>query len=425
MINILVLLFAPTGRDAEAIIPLCWYLENIYGYKIKFGSIFDYGYLIDSLKPDVLLMNNISGSEFNVSAASYAYDKKIKVISLVSEGLFRQEEIDEFIWGNNWDHKKNWDRMYLWSDKFLNMSQKALPQYKDSFDISGNTAIDRYKIYTFPKKEVLLKKYKKSKFKKIILYAGFGFGFYFEWGDLTNILQRDINFFRKEKDRVKEILQELITKNPEILFILKKHPAEKLENMDIDSGWNNENILILSDEEPLADLISLADLVLVYRSTTTFESYSLSKTVINIFPSSHETYKQEDQQGNVHAKNYHELQKFINEFYIKGKIKSFTDKNKIRQNLIKDKIFNDDGLNSSRAAKKIDHFIKSEKINSNKQTSFKNQIIHFLLTHSFLLKILPRFRRSELLAKYEKFDSFYKLKEKYYPQIARFNKSKK
>lgn len=420
-INILILLYTPTGRDPEAMIPLAWYLENVFGYKISFCSVFDGIYMVDKIKPEVLLFSNISGARPNVEVANYAYKRGVKVITLTSEGLFRKEEMDSFIWGNNWEKSLNWHKMFVWSKHFLKMTREFLPEYKDTFDVSGNTGLDRYKIYQFSSREDFLKKYHKEEYKKVIFYAGFSFSYFFiESGAKKNkVKDEEIKFFQEEMNRVKKILLELIKINKDILFILKKHPAESDLHMEIDRDWSFDNILIFQNEEPLADLINISDFCFVYRSTVTFETYALGKAVVNIFPSEHISYKQEDQQGNVHIKNYVQAQKIINEYYKKGEIFEFENKKGLRKKLIEEKVGSIDGLNSFRTAKKINKFIKEKKASLQKSYSLMGLLIHLILKFNIFLKVLTRFRNSEILKKYNDFYLFNNLCKKYFPQIKR------
>lgn len=426
-IKILVLIFTPTGRDPEAIIPLTWYLDKVFGYKIILGSIFDSRFLIDKIKPEILLLNNVEGSEFNVLAASYAYQKGIKVITLVSEGLYRKEIIDLFIWGNNTKKKINWHLMFVWSEVFLKYAKDFLPKYKERFDISGSTGIDRYKIYTFLDKSKFSLKYKKRKYKKIIIYGGFTFGKFFDDNEIKTYgySKKYIDYHKNEMYQVKSILKELIEENRDILFILKKHPGESNDQMEIDSSWNYKNVLIFQNEEPLAELINCADICFIYRSSTSFEAYALNKPVINILRPEPIFYKQDDQKGNSVIKSTVEAQALINEFYKTGKIKDFDRKEKIRQKLIKDKIFSIDGLNSYRTAVKINFFLKKMKrVKIKKNYSVKGYLFHMLLSFNKILRFIPRIKKSAIINNYNNMKNFNNLKDNYYPQVEKFYSKK-
>lgn len=425
MIDILCLQFSPIGRDAEAMICLVWYLENIFGYTIKYGSMFDSEYLIDKHRPRALLLNNIAGSSFNVRAANYAYNHGVKVISLTSEGLFRKEEMDSFIWGNNMTKKINWHKMFVWSNYFLQMTKDYLPQYKEIFDVSGNLGLDRYIIYKFEDRKRILKKYKKNKFNKIIMYAGFNFGKFFDKKEMETLgYTKDyIEFHKEDMRKVKNILEKIINKNPEILFILKIHPGEKNLYMEIDKDWKYQNILILKEEIPLAQLISICDLVLVYRSSITFEAYSMNKIVINILrPEPTRFYRQDDQMGNAVVKNYNQLQRMIDEYYSFNHIKAFDKKLMIRKKLIINKADNIDGLNSKRTAEKINEFMKHQIRKRIKTISLFGLLLHLILRLNKILMVIPKYKNSDILYKYNSFDQFYILKNRYYPYIKEFNK---
>jgi hypothetical protein len=408
MIDILCLQFCPTGRDAEAIIPLVWYLQNIFGYSVKYGSMFDAVYLIDKYRPKMLLLNNIAGSEFNVKAADYAYNHGVKVISLTSEGLFKKEEMDSFIWGNNKNKKINWHKLFVWSERFLALCHNFLPRYKETFDVSGSTGIDFYKLDNFVTRKKILEKYNKNNYKKVIVYAGFSFSYGFDekWISEYKIPKEKINFLRTGLKKTKKILLNLIVNNPNILFILKKHPGEVNFHMEIEYDWKFKNIIFLENQEQLCNLINISDIYMVFESTSSFEAYALNKHVINLFPVSAIRYRHEAYKGNCLVKNYIEAQKRIDEFFKTGKIKDFLTKEKIRKELIKNNIANDDGLNSWRTAKKIDLFIKDQKIILSKSLSIKGLLLHGFLLMSKYMEYIPRIKNSYILMN---FNTMYKL----------------
>jgi len=424
--KILVLLFSPVGRDPEALIPLLWYLENIFYYQVEVGFLFDGKYLIHKLRPQVLLITGITGSSWHVEIANYAFQKKILVITLTSEGLFNQVYLDNW-WSNYKEKKKNWDLQFLWSEKFLKMTQKFLPQYKNSFAISGSTGLDRYAIYKFlPKKDFLIKVHK-NKYKKIVMYAGFAFSFYCDQKKLCKLgYENQLANFQKELIATKKILQQVIINNPDVLFILKRHPGEPNEHMEIDYDWHYANVLFFYKEQlAFSDLISVCDIFLVYESTSSFEAFALKKPVINIYPSSrmdwfrHEAYK-----GNALATNYHDLQKMIDEFFDKHEIQAFTQKNILRKKLIKNNVDAIDGLNSYRTAQKINKFIQTSDKKTKDLISFN---IKAITIHCALLILRPLylwglFKNSIILKNYAHFKEFYQLQKKYYPQIKSFYK---
>lgn len=424
MTDILVLLFAPTGRDAEAIIPLCYLLEKKFKYNLEFGSMFDYAYLIGKHKPKVLLLNNIDGSEFNVKAANFAYKSGVKVISLVSEGLFRKDIIDLFIWGNNKEKNINWHKMFVWSEKFLKYCQDYMPKNEDLFEVSGSTGIDRYKIYKFLSKEELLKKYKKIAFKKVIMYGGFTFGIFFNNDEIDTYgySKKYISWHKEEMFKVKKILKEIITNNPDKLFILKMHPGEKNDYMEIDKSWDFSNVLIFKDEEPLADLINTCDIYFIYRSSTSFEAYALGKPVINILrPEPALFYKQDDQKGNALIRSAKSAQQVINQYYQTGKIDDFNIKNEVRERLIKEKVDSIDGLNSWRTAKKINLLIKDIKDQKlDIEYSLYDIAVHWFLLLNKFFQVLPRYKKSPILKKYNDFGDFFPLMNSHSTELKKF-----
>ena len=309
--------------------------------------------------------------------------------------------------------------MFVWSKKFLSLSQEFLPQYKKSFLVSGSTGIDRYKIYSFMSKQKFLEKYNKKHYKKIVMYAGFTFGNFFNQNFLNqrNISKKESEFYRNEMLVVKNIIQSLIRNSPDILFILKQHPGEDSLHMEIDHDLRFDNVMIFDEQETLADLINVSDIYFVYRSTTAFEAYALNKPVINIFPTLDLKTVQSDQLGNCVVRTYLEGQSVIKEYFKTGKIKEFEKKENLRKKIISENIGSDDGLNSFRVATKIHKFMSKQNTLVNNYFSWRGLIIHIILKWNKLLFLLPRFRHSDILEKYNNFNDFYKLKLVYKPQI--------
>jgi len=131
-----------------------------------------------------------------------------------------------------------------------------------------------------------------------------------------------------------------------------------------------------------------------------------------------------DQRGNCFIKNFSEAQKIIDEYYLNGQVKCFEKKSGVREELIKEKIYSNDGYNSLRTAKKIDSFLV--KLLSKYRAVFyggfniKGLLLHVFLKHNKIFHLIPRFRHSFILYNYNTFSKIYELRDKYYPQIKRY-----
>lgn len=420
-VDILNLQFEPYGRDPEATFPLVWYLEHVYKHSIRYGSMMDARYLIDTLKPKALLLNNIAGNEFNVTAATYAHAHGVQVISLTSEGLYfeYQKSPKELFWGNIKQKRICWHTIFFWSDYFLDKMRKYFPSFRETFDISGSTGIDRLVMYSFMRKRTFLKKYKKEKYQKVILYVGYMFSLFF---NKQNYKKQGVSpilasTFRADYIKTKKLLYKMIAVNSDILFILKKHPGETNLHMEIDYDLQSANILILEDQESLADLINISDLLFVYDSTVSYESYMLGKPVINIAPNDSISYKNDSIKGNVRVRNPEQAQKYMEEYYKTGRIKDFDEKGRIRRDLLRQDVGFVDGLNSWRTANKIHTLLKHAANNTVRYFSLIGYAVHGFLQINRLLFFIPRIEHSIILKYYNEFSLFYDLKKRYDPQI--------
>jgi len=424
--DFLILQFEPFGRDPEAIFPLAWYLEHVFHYKVQFGSMMDARYLIDMNKPKVLLLNNIVGNEFNIIAAKYAYNCGVKVISLISEGLYFEYEKNpkELFWGDLKEHAVCWHKMFFWSDHFLQKMSLYHRKLKKTFDVSGSTAIDRLLMYSHKTRYDVLKKYRKNEYKKVVTYFGYNFSVFFkkELYHNYNISDSLASLFCNDYLQTKDLLYKVIQKNKDILFILKKHPTELSIHREIDYSWSEENIIFLEDQEAIGDLIGISDIIFVYDSTVSYEAYALHKPVVNFVPNKRIQYKNDSYLGNVHVDSVQSAQKIIDEFYRTGNIKQFNNLEKIRQSIIRRDLYAADGLNSWRTAKKINIFLNSVVYTRKSSFSLYGYLLHIFLVYNQLLFWIPKFNKSFILRYYNKFDTIYKLKNRYDPQIKRYYK---
>lgn len=94
---------AALSRDRQMASLVCNYLR-FQGVTVKEGSVFQGYELIRKYRPRILFFSNITGAQINYNVAVYAVRCGIKVVSLVSEGNFRESELDQFLWG--WNEEK-------------------------------------------------------------------------------------------------------------------------------------------------------------------------------------------------------------------------------------------------------------------------------------------------------------------------------
>jgi surface carbohydrate biosynthesis protein len=314
----------------------------------------------------------------------------IKVVSLISEGNVKPEALDQFLWGWNKEKKLYVDKMLLWSERSRNIFLSKYSYLKDKLVVTGATGFDRYKLLKFKSKNDFLKE-NNLKYKKIVGIAGWGFdhffGNYYEMhkDSLLKIYSyQQIEMHRKDLYKLREIYENLIKNNKDILFILRYHPGtidfeksefyglDKYKNVFISNKYKN-------NQYKISDIINISDLWIGYETTTALEAWLLDKPTFLINPTKINFIRDNVYKGSPIVKNFKDAQNFINEFFEIGTIKKFELFLNDRKKIIKDTIGYDDGKNHIRAAEEI---IKLYNLPSKKQK------YNFLLYYNALKQIM-------------------------------------
>jgi CDP-glycerol glycerophosphotransferase (TagB/SpsB family) len=361
------------GRDFEIDLPLIYFFEKILKWEVSYVSIFNLPKIL-SIQPDIVIMSNTTGADINVQMARLIEKSGILLFSHVSEGMFREKDIEEFVWG--WGKEEKYfseELSMLWSKKSYDMAIKAFPNTKQTYRVSGAVGFDKYKLFNFNNLDT-------KGYKKVIGYAGFDFhniynkknDFISQWGE-----NKFYNFMQLA-NKINNILESLIISNPDILFLCKPHPGDgdkiPMEVIDLDKY---ENVTIVNEKVSIVDVISNSDIWLNYNSSTNLEAWLLNKPTIS-FNIDQSTYSSDILYGSIISDNPDEIKTYIAEFYHNGTIKLFEEKTKIRKKFISEYIGFDDGLNHVRFMSFLKPYIdkiENEEIKRGKwNVSFKDKI---------------------------------------------------
>ncbi len=362
------------GRDVEMILPIRFFAERFLNCTFQHAFVYD-EHAIYRYKPDLVLLPSTVGSHMYYDIARYALDQKIPVFALDSEGNFRTDGSFDY-WGYNKDRRILQNYLCLWSMRVVNFMRQELPNDKDKIVLTGATGFDRYKIYRFRKKEEYLKEHNKRNFTKVVGYAAWAFGkLYFEKGvqSLIAYLKGDeskLNEIETERQLVSAILKETIVRNPDVLFILKKHPSERrptetgYHENEIDGLTGFENVIFEGEEAKIHDLLNVCDLWLTYESTTAIEAWLLGKTTILIRPRANFMGQITDKKldiSQVVVHSHESLNNAIKEYFEQGSIREFEDARtqSARNEVIWNSIGFGDGKNHIRAAYYFEKSIKN------------------------------------------------------------------
>lgn len=352
------------SRDRIAASLVCNYLR-VKGLRVKEGFVFNGYRLIDKYNPKLMLITNSVGADINLKLVQYCISKKIPCISLLAEGNYLEGDNNTriFTWGVNKREILFENFTLHWSRRTRNATLKLFPELQDRIKVSGSVNTDIYKIKTPSNTHDFLNKYGKNGYKRIIGVGCWDFGILEEDDHRyqTSLDQYGVETLinlKSEKEKFNNILNEIIFQNPEILFILKKHPGSVKGNDT--SGISNlnkfSNTLIIKNEESIFNIISVSNFWLTFESSTALESWLLGKQSCLLNPTNFEWNRDIIAEGSPIYRTLEELQNAIDIFYLKNELPGFLQKQKERDDLTKHFSEFTDGLNHVR----VGNFIISQ-----------------------------------------------------------------
>lgn len=421
---------AELSRDRQMATLVCNYLR-FQGFRVVEGSIFNGYELIRKYHPKILFMTNAIGAIINVNIVKYACWYGIKVFTLVSEGNFREEELEQFLWGWNGEKILKESLNMQWSERTRLMTLKYYPDLKSKVKVSGAVGFDVYQILPFIDRINFLKKYQRNNYTKVIGVGCWDFGpFYPEDtrynGVVGQYTSEEIAYFKKDGILFNEILEKIVLSNPQILFLLKEHPGCQLgyKGSAIDGVKHYPNILILKREEPIINCMAVSDFWMTYESTTALEAWLMNKQTCLLNPQGGGFKRDKIADGSPIYCTYEEIQKNIDRFYDGEILTGFEEKGNIRRKLVKDTIQWCDGFNHVRAGNELINCLENKEYNENYRIScldriyLKNFLIWRLCNFSFLIenwktykKLKNRFSKKQI----EQVDElFYKHQVEFY-----------
>lgn len=372
-LDILLLGWPDGERDHHITLPVMLYLEKKYGLNVKFENIFNGFELIDRLKPSVLMIGCFSGAKVNHEITKYAYQRGIKVVSLMSEGNILAKTAKYYLWGHNHDEDLYADLLLVWSNRAREILVREYPELSDRIEVSGGTGFDRFVNVDFKNKEEFLKENSLTKFKNVVGIASWGFDLIGDNDYFEEVKERvylrfspeQVEMHRKDLYKVQKIYADFVKSRPDTLFILRYHPASfDFEFHEFFGIENEPNVFISKLNEggdySVSDLISVSDIWIAYQSTTTIEGWLMNKPTLLVNPTRDDFVREEGYLGSAIYKTSDELKSAVEEFYRNGEIRRFNDQIDHRKKAISDTIGWSDGSNFVRAAEFIYNIFKSD-----------------------------------------------------------------
>lgn len=433
------------GRDVEIMIPLVYFAERELNCEVDFSFIWNI-YDIYRKKPDLVLISNTIGSRLHHKVTKYAYENGIKVFALISEGIFRTNGTFNYF-GYNEDRIFYQEYICHWSERTKIFFDHELPQLGERNVTTGAVGFDRYTIYDFIKKDKYLERKGLQQYKKVIGYAGWAFGKIYnaQGREELRAINKDVNarvrWMEDQMYKVEAILRAAVEANPDILFIMKRHPNEA--NPTITKENPNEmirlreypNVLYITSNENLHDLISVSDLWVGFETTTAIEAWLMGKQTVFINPDP-DFNRTNIYKGNPVLGSPEAFLEVIDSFYKDGVVPHFNDESykNSRKQIFRETIGFDDGMNHLRAGyylkKVLEKIEPGEGIKKNIRLSHKYRFMYFLLMAGRLFYIkdlflkLPKFKKTVWMFEKWKLENVRKLQKVYKPYLDRFYEEK-
>tara|TARA_B100000787_G_scaffold60675_1_gene44326 strand:+ start:15423 stop:16766 length:1344 start_codon:yes stop_codon:yes gene_type:complete len=352
--QVLFLGWTTKGRDIEIDTPLMYFFEEILGWSVLHKTIFNLPEILKT-NPDMVVMTNTTGGSRQVEIARLVKDSGFPFFSHVSEGMYREESIEEFVWGSGRCQKKLSETLsMLWSQRAYDLATHYFPATKEIFRVSGAVGFDKYKFLEKAKPKL------KNKYKRVIGYAAFDFLNIKSNKSIRELLGEDkYQRLMAQAPITNNILKNLIRNNNDILFILKNHPGdgENSISLEFEGLLDFENVQVMDRNVSIVDIINASDLWLNLNSSTNLEAWLMDKPSISFY-TDEANYSSEVIYGSVIEYDINSIQSYINEFYETGSILAFNEKKEFREQLISDYIGYSDGLNHVRYMSCIKDFVE-------------------------------------------------------------------
>lgn len=346
-----------SSRDRDAATLVCNYLR-LQGLSVYEGPIYNGFHLLKKYRPKVLFITNTSGANLNQQVTRFAKSLHIAVITTISEGNLREEVIQDMVWGHNRERIAYEDKFLVWSIKSKNLILKYNKELSNIVCVSGSAGHDKYPILKHSLSNKL------NEYQYTIGIGCWGFDYYMSKSSDNDLIpQSHKDFFMKERDQFNRILFNIIEKNKDCRFIFKEHPGNLLGyyGSGIESCVNLPNVEVYKNDKTIFDCIFESDLWITYDSTTAMEAWLLNKQTCMLNPSKLVWPHQRDQmhlsQPVFH--NAEDLQRAIDAIKSREIISGFNNFKSKQEEVIKEIIEWNDGLNHVRIGNTIIEFIKN------------------------------------------------------------------
>ncbi len=353
------------SRDRETATLVCNYLRYM-GFNVVEGPVHNGYKLLNFYKPKLFYITNTVGASINVEVMKYAKSLGIWCVSGVSEGNFRKERLDQYMWSKNKDRILYEDKWMLWTQRARELVLEKDPTLQTKLEVVGGAGFDRYKILT--RDTAWFDKYCSIDVDFIVGVGCWNFGFtdprdprHKHYSRILN--QKQMDFFKSDRDYFNIELCKLIEANPRIVFLLKEHPGSKLGHWasGIEGCDKYLNVHIVKNEVSIFQCLSVSNIWLSYQSTTAMEAWLMGTKTGLLNPSgTNFPLRTNVHHGQPNFPDAVAWSEAIKKFQNTGKLPGFEELQSKRALITRDVIEWDDALNHVRAGNVIIKLLESE-----------------------------------------------------------------
>jgi len=352
--DVLNLEWASAGRDREVASSICHTLRR-RGYSVVEESVFNYKYWLLKHRPRLLYIADPTGARVNQDAALFAERVGVPSLCLDAEGDYADGLAEPMFWGHVGDRRLTQRLKLQWSARARGLVLAVAPELRDRLKVTGAVGFDRYVLEHFATKEAWREKYG-FRHGRVVGFAGWTFDHLFgsvalrePW--LDSFGEDTVERFRRDRDAVRELLTRLVEAHPDTLFVVKEHPGVVDSSETELAGLESlENVLLFSDQEPIADCINVCDVWMAFDSTTCIEAWLLGKPTLFVNPSGGDFPRTDVHRGTPILKSFEEVERALVEYEATGRIAAFQALEDARSRVLTDTLQWSDGKNHLRAA---------------------------------------------------------------------------
>ena len=273
------------GREIEQMKFIIIFLKDILDWDIDFVSSFN-PLSAFSKEYNLAIISGLIGAKRGLNWAKVIFrDSKIPLFTSHTEGIYRESEIEEFVWGHQKVEKKVlWTKCSHWSKKSLQLTKKYYPSLMDSFFVSGSLGIDSFIIENENKEKYDIAIILNDDFVSLdALQRNFGERYANRW-----LKQFHLPANRKLVDFIKKY------SNFGYTFLVKPHPALTInEHKVVTQIKNLRNVKVVNSYYSIQECLYSSRIFVMQNSTTATQALSLKKPVFRVgeYPTCFDEYQ--------------------------------------------------------------------------------------------------------------------------------------